>query len=207
MIIPVILEESFEGIKKKVQLIDFVAKVIQIDFADGNLVDGKTFLDIYKLDEIKTDAEFDIHLMVKDPITFLDRKVHRVFKICSQIEADFDVANFIERARELEYLVGLSLNFETDIDTVEKYVSDLDFVQFVSVEPGGQGRKFHNEVIEKIGKFRERHSGVKIQVDGGIKKDIIPKLLNAGVNDVVIGSAIWKSENPKEEFIKLREIK
>ena len=206
MIIPVILETDFEEIKRKVSLVENTVTLVQIDFVDGKLTNGLTFLDIYKLDELKTPIKFDIHLLVENPLKFLDKKVTNAIKICSQIEAWDYVDDFIDKAKELGYKTGLSLNVPTKIDTVEPYLDRIDFVQFMDVRPGGQGNEFQISVLEKIEEFRALHSNFPIQVDGGIDKYYLPLVLKAGANDVVIGSDIFKSANPEQEIKELMRI-
>ncbi len=61
-------------------LVDKVTNLIQIDVADGELVDGRSFLSAKRLDEVKTDATFDLHLMVQNPLDFLRSKIKKVSK-------------------------------------------------------------------------------------------------------------------------------
>ncbi|HLB51479.1 hypothetical protein A3F07_02630 [candidate division WWE3 bacterium RIFCSPHIGHO2_12_FULL_38_15] len=198
MIIPGIFESDFEEIKRKIKLVDSAARLIQVDVADGELVDGKTFTDIYKLDGIDTMSKFDLDLMVQNPIKYLEKKVQKAEKISMLIDAEEYIEKFIETAKKLKYKVGLSLRPSTPVEKIEEYLDELDYVQFFTIRPGGSGREFQIEVLEKLEKFRTDYPSVPFQVDGGVDKDYLPLVLEAGAIDAVITSHIFNTQNPKE---------
>ena len=198
MIIPGIFEIDFEEIKRKIKLVESATRLIQIDFADGELVDGKTLLDIYKLDEIDTMANFDLDLMVQNPIKFLEKKVQKAEKISMLIDAEKYIEKFIEMAKKLKYKVGLSLRPLTPVEKIEEYLDELDYVQFFTIRPGGSGREFQVEVLEKLENFKNDYPSIPFQVDGGVDKDYLPLVLDAGAMDAVITSHIFNTPNPKE---------
>jgi uncharacterized protein (TIGR00725 family) len=103
-------------------------------------------------------------------------------------------------------LVGFSFGPKTNYGQVEEYLNRLDFVQFMEIEPGAQGRKTIPGVILKIQKFREQYPHIKIQVDGGVGETTIQKLAKAGVDDFVSGSAIFKSSNPQQKYVELSQM-
>lgn len=189
MIIPGILEETFEGVQNKIALLEKEYSLLQIDIADGRLVEGETLTDPELLKKIKTNVKIQVHLMVENPLIYLDGKLPNVESISTQIEAQ-NVDVFLEKARELGYKVGLSLKPETSTQKLLPYLSRLDHVQFMTVEPGAQGRALETQVLEKIAQFRKENPDIVIQADGGINKENIKNVLNTGVNNVVIGSAI-----------------
>ncbi len=203
MIIPVILEKTWEDVLKKIHLIKGFSELIQIDIADDKLVEGKTFLNAFKLSELKIKPNLELHLMVENPLDYLKEKIPNVIKVCSQIEAPIDNHRFISRAREIGYKVGLSVNPDTNYAQLEEYLEDLDFVQFMDVVPGKQNQSLIPQVLSKIHNFRIKHPNMRIQVDGGVKVNNIENLLNAGVNDFVVGSEITKSLNLKQKYVQL----
>lgn len=206
MIIPTILEKSLEEIKRKVSLVDGEAELIQIDVADGKLTKGSTFLDTAGLSEIHSKSNLEIHLMVSDPLNYVKTKIENVTSICSQVEAGEATEKFIENAKMLSYRVGISVNPETEIEDFEKYVDKVDFVQFLMVNPGAQGQKMLLVVLDKIKKFTAKYPSVPIQVDGGVKVVNIRDLLQRGINNVVIGSEIFSSKDPREKLIELKKL-
>jgi ribulose-phosphate 3-epimerase len=206
MIIPAILEKDITAVQTKLNIIDKTAKIIQIDLSDGLLVAGNTFTDIYELERIRTHAQIQVHLMVLNPMPYLESKVECVKSICAQVEGKFNKTGFIEKAKEMGYEVGMSLNSETSADLVEGFADRLDYVQFMTVIPGKQGEEFIPEVLEKIKSFRQKHPEVTIQTDGGANADNLKEILRVGVDHVVIGSAIFGSHDPKEKYNQLCEL-
>lgn len=203
MIIPVIFEQNFEEIKKKVALVEQLTSLIQIDVADGRLVDGTSFLDVKRLEQIKTTPSFEIHLMVEKPSDFVREKVQNVSKICTQVEAELLIKDFIKKGRKLGYIVGLSLNPETPIETLAPYMREINYVQFMTAHPGGKGREFIPEVLDKIKKFGQTYIGFPTQVDGGINVQTLPLVLQSGVKDVVIGTALFGEKDIQKAYIRL----
>lgn len=203
MIIPVILETKFSQIEEKIRIADNFATLIQVDFADDTIFKGKTYLDIEKVTNIQTGAELDIHLMVKDPFEYLKKPYKNIAKLCWQIEADVDHKKAIVTSKKHGYATGISIGPDTDYSLLDNYVYDLDFVQFMDVVPGKQGGHQLPYVIHKIAEFRKTYPNIPIQVDGGIKLSNIQNLIDAGVNDFVVGSEIFASSNPLKMYIEL----
>ena len=82
----------------------------------------------------------------------------------------------------------------------------IDYVQFYTIIPGKKEQPFERSVIHKIKDFKQKYSQIKIQVDGGVGENTILDLKNAGVEDFVVGSAIFNSSNPKQMYIKLSDM-
>lgn len=92
---------------------------------------------------------------------------------------------------------GLALNIDTDISLVEKYLGDIEYVQFMSIAKiGRQGQLFDSRVLDKISEFHLKHPGVAIQVDGGVSLENAKELLHAGVSCLIIGSKIVRAKDP-----------
>lgn len=205
MIIPTILEQNFDEVKRKISLVDGDAELIQIDIADGILVDGKTILDISLLESLHTKSSLEIHLMVSEPEKYVNRKIETAVSICSQVEAK-DIDIFIQNAKKLGYRTGISVNPNTKIEDFEKYVGEVDFVQFMMVNPGAQGQRRLLSVLDKMKKFMTKYPEMPVQVDGGIKKSNILDLLQRGINNVVIGSEIFGSKDPRKKLKQLQKM-
>lgn len=205
MIVPAILEEDFEEIKNKVKKLDKHSSSFQIDVVDGIILNGKSFLNLKALDLIKTNASFEVDLMVQNPHKYVEEKIVSVFKICSFINFANNVPKFIKYAKALNYKVGISVDFNTKDEEINKYINQIDYIQFMGVEAGGQGRKFNEKIISKIEKFQKKFPMFEIQLDGGINKDNFYKLLNIGIKNFVIGSAIFNQSDPLKEYINFKE--
>ena len=194
MVIPVILEKELDEIKRKAQLVDSLAEFIQIDVADGVLVNGLTYQNVDDLEDLGVKAKIELHFMVADPLKYLSRKLKNVERVCTQVESQ-STAEFLQKAKDLGYEAGVSMAPATPVEAFEPFLQSADYVQFVSVEPGAQSRTFDEDVLEKIKRFHERHPDMRIQVDGGVNVHNMDEVLKAGANDVVIGSAIFNSSH------------
>ncbi|HSX39298.1 MAG TPA: hypothetical protein VLI92_01785 [Candidatus Saccharimonadales bacterium] len=207
MIVPAILETDFEEIRTKILQVENVATLVHIDVADGKFVDSTTCMDISGLDDIETSCAFEIHFMVNDPCKFVEKRVRKVIKVCTQIELNsHHIDMFIQKAKKLAYKVGLSLKEETLVTELKPYLDQIDYVQFVSVIPGKQGRPFDEHVVNKIKELHKTHPHMYIQVDGGLDEKNLLKILKAGAKGAVIGSHIFASADPAEAVQKYKKV-
>ena len=212
MIIPGILEDTFEKVEQKVRLIEDFSPTIQIDVTDDTLIQGKTFLEIEKLGSLRSPSDITIHFMVENPINFINKsndkntvntgRINGVSTIITQLLNREDLEEFIKFSKDLGYKVGLSINTDQDNSLLYHYIKDIDLVQFMSVIPGRQGNEFIPTVLNKIRNFKSLYPTMKTQVDGGINEATLPLVLETGVDNEVIGSAILSSENPKEKYFE-----
>ncbi|MFA6982180.1 MAG: ribulose-phosphate 3-epimerase, partial [Patescibacteria group bacterium] len=81
----------------------------------------------------------------------------------------------------------------------------LDYVQLMTVAPGAQGRQFKSAVLNKMLRFKTKYPNVRIQADGGINERTLPFVLDSGADDVIIGSALFRSGNPIQVLRTLQE--
>lgn len=217
MIIPAILEKDFDEVKRKIELLDSVAEKIQVDIIDSTIVEGNTFTDIQKLNKLITKTEITVHLMVKDPLKYIQKpKKFIVFKttkiagvstiITQLINDDNKLKEFINITKKMGYKVGVSINQDQEINLLEKYLKNIDLVQFMGVIPGKQGGELIPSVLDKIAKFKSSFPIITTQIDGGVNDYNFHDILKTGVDNVVIGSAIFNTENPKQRFMEFSNL-
>jgi len=102
---------------------------------------------------------------------------------------------------------GLAVSIDTPDEDLDALVPYVDFVQFMGIRKiGYQGQDFDEEVIEKIKSFKQIYPEIIISVDGGVSKSTILRLKEAGVNRVVVGSAIFGSGDPEENLEELENL-
>jgi ribulose-phosphate 3-epimerase len=103
---------------------------------------------------------------------------------------------------------GVSLNPHTPVHLLEDVIADLDLVLIMTVNPGFGGQKFIENSYQKISRLKkliiEKGSKAVIQVDGGVDLSNIRKLADVGVDVMVVGSFIFRSENPMDTISKLK---
>ena len=184
---------------------------IHYDVMDGhfvsNLSAGPVILDSIK-EKIK--CNIDIHLMVKNPLSYIqDFSKIGADVITFHIESDDEPINVINKIKELGMYSAIALNPETDWRAIEPLMKYLDRILFMTVVPGASGRSFEYDVIEKIKNFVENNKGFlnakklfQIGVDGGISKDTAKIAVDAGANLLISGSSIfWDDEKSISECV------
>lgn len=195
-IIPAILATSEEEYAKKLKQIeespDLIGGWVQIDLMDNKFVQNKS-IGPEIIAKYPTDLKIEAQLMVEYPENWIDELVKiSVARIVFPIE---DVEGIDERITHIKnhgIEVGLSINPQTDIETLAPFADKIDIVLVMSVEPGFGGQEFIPETIEKIKKIKSKNWPIKIEVDGGISKQVMKDLENAGADYAVIGSHLWE---------------
>lgn len=173
------------------------AEYVHIDVMDGVFVPSISFgMPVIRTIRKVTDKVFDVHLMIVEPERYV-----KEFKACGadsitfHLEATEDAEETIELIRSLGCRVGMSIKPRTPVEAVRKYLSKLDMLLVMTVEPGFGGQKYIPESTERIRQVRQMADelgiDLDIQVDGGITRDNARVVLDAGANVIVAGSAIF----------------
>jgi len=211
MIIPAILEKTFNGFEEQINKLPF-SSIIQIDVMDGEFVDNKSFEEIEKIDNLKLSHEWELHLMVNHPLQAIDKwkKIKNIKRVIFHIESEDHPQEVIKKIKENHWQVGIAINPETDNSEVLPYISQIDEVLFMTVHPGQQGASFLPEMKEKIMTMKKlletKNADVIIAADGAIKKNNIQEIKNWGVENFCIGSAVTLAPNPKEAYEELLKL-
>lgn len=173
------------------------AEWLHIDVMDGHFVPNISFaMPVIKSIRKYTDMFFDVHLMIDKPERYIEEFIKSgADGVTFHIEATEKPRECIELIRKYNKLVGISLNPNTDVSAIEEYLSEVDMVLVMSVEPGYGGQKYITSVNEKICYLRNKlGEDFKIEVDGGINADNIDTAINAGANIIVAGTAVFNDD-------------
>ena len=174
------------------------ADYIHIDVMDGHFVPNLTIgPEVIKKLRPLTKKTFDVHLMISPVDNFIKDFADAGADIITfHPEATSDVSKTIKLIKNQNKKVGISLKPKSEIKLIKDYLSEIDLVLIMSVEPGFAGQKFMPEVLEKtkaIRKFiNEKKLSVDVEIDGGINFENCSKAKDAGANILVSGSTIFK---------------
>ena len=202
LISPSILAGDFSQLGKDIQkLEDAGADMIHVDVMDGHFVPNITIgPPVIKSLRKYTDLPFDVHLMISP----VHKYIEDFSKAGSDIitihpEATENVKDSIDLIKSLEKKVGLSLNPDTPINTIEKYLDQIDLVLVMTVYPGFGGQKFISKVLNKIKNLKnikdENKFRFDIEVDGGVNFENNKLAIEAGANILVSGTTIFKNND------------
>ena len=215
-IIPAIIGKNIEEIRDKVEEVQNHVKWIQIDVMDGIFTPQKSwpyiegeFSDLELIDSIRKDElKLEFHLMVERPEEIVSELVScGADRIIFHQEATERADEIIKYLEDEEVGCGIALKFDTELSTIDKYLPDIDLVQLMSIrEIGSYGQKFEEGVFKKIINLKKKHPGLEISVDGGVSLEDIERLKAAGVENFVVGSAIFGSEDIIGSIEKFKEI-
>lgn len=205
-IIPAILTNSPDEFEKMIRQIEPYATRAHLDIADGIFVPNETIKGYPELELVSTNLKFDVHLMVKNPLGQLSHwNSNKAERFIVHVESE-DVMTAIKELKNMNKAVGLAVNPDTSTSNVELLVGSVDFIQFMTINPGFQGREFLDHVVKKIKNFHEKHPEVVMAVDGGINPATARSAIEIGVSILVSGSFVLKSGNVGKAIEELEKI-
>ena len=209
---PSILSADFARLLEDVKKVEQAGcEYLHIDIMDGHFVPNIT-LGPAIVKSLRKDVNmvFDTHLMIENPDNYIKDFVDSGSDIIVvHAEACNHLHRTIQNIKSYNIKAGVALNPATPIETIKHVLEDVDMVLVMTVNPGFGGQSFIEGMIEKIEELKklidEKKLKVDIQVDGGIKPDNIDKVVKAGANIIVAGSAIFNSDNICETVKIMRE--
>lgn len=195
-ITPALLETSADALKQKAALVENNVDLLQIDVGDGTFIPTVTVLP-RALGEYRPMTAIEVHLMVARPERFVADWAHLgATHITFHVESEGDLERFVAQCRELDCDVTIARRPGTPIEKLEPFLDLVDEVMFLGVQPGAQGNPFVTEVLDDVRAFHKAFPAVPLALDGGVSQKNIADIAAAGVQRVVVGAALWTSDDP-----------
>lgn len=195
-IIPSILTNNPQELEEMLAFCEEVVDRIQIDIIDGIFTNNKT-IDPSSLADIDSNLKIDFHLMVKEPIHWVERCIRGgADRIIGQIEMMNNQVEFVGKVQEVGASVGLAIDIDTDVDKLDPVIlTNLDVVLVMSVKAGFGGQEFDVRAIDKI----KRLDAIRVRDDtpfaicddGGITLGSIHSIHAPGADEVSIGKRLF----------------
>lgn len=213
LVAPSLLAADFTQLTKEIELINqSEADWLHLDVMDGRFVPNITF-GMFIIEAIRKmcTKPLDVHLMIEDPGRYIeDFRKAGAEVITVHYEACTHLHRTIQQIKNAGAQAGVALNPHTPVHLLEDVLEDLDLVCLMSVNPGFGGQKFIYRTIPKIKQLREmaniRNLSPRIEIDGGVGLQNAERILQAGADVLVAGSAVFKAEDPIATIKSLKEI-
>ena len=198
---PSILSADYTILGEQIRTMDEAgAQYVHIDVMDGQFVPSISIgLPVIKTIRKCTDRIFDVHLMIEEPIRYIDEFAEAGADIITvHAESCRHLDRTIDAIKEKGIIAGTALNPATPLSAIEYVLPKLDMVLVMTVNPGFGGQKLIPYTVDKVRDLRElvKRSGNKIdiEVDGGINLSNVQEVVDAGANIIVAGSAVFNGD-------------
>ena len=177
------------------------ASLIHVDLMDGLYVNNSN-IENYLEGLHNTNKQLDVHLMVNNPLKYIDDIAKLNTKIITfHLDSLDNPYEVIKKIKDNNILVGIAINPSDNLNILEKYYDLIDYVLIMSVVPGLGGQEFIKEVLDKVKLLQDKN--ILIGIDGGINNETIKYLEDYKIDIIVSGSFICMSDNYNEQIEKL----
>ena len=210
LIAPSMLAADFLHLEKDVRMVNEYADLFHLDIMDGTFVPNISFgFPIVEAIASIAERPLDVHLMIVNPENYVDRFAKVGADMLSfHLNATENPAQVLTDIHEKGMKAGLVINPDIPVESLFPYLHQCDFVLLMSVFAGFGGQKFIESTYDRIRTLKaeidRQGLDVKIEIDGGVCPDNAMKLIEAGAEILVAGSAVFKAEDPAKVIAALR---
>lgn len=228
-IVPAIMPKTYDDLVDAMTAVNGLVSSVQIDVMDGKFVPNKSWPYINQPDPefahilreeqgfpFWEDLDVEVDMMVKDPENYWREWIQAGAKrIIIHVESTENPLALVEEIRKelpekesfLYTELGVAIDIDTPTEALDPLLEYVDFVQFMGIAKiGFQGQPFDERVVEKIRNFRENNSTMTISVDGAVSLDTAQDLIDAGVDRLAVGSAIFGEEDVRGALENIMDV-
>lgn len=210
-IVPTLLTHSLKEFKEKLDLIAPHFNFAQIDCMDDKFVANKTFYEVDKVKSLKSKVDFELHLMVNNPLAVVKKwerykKAKKIIFHYEAMKSDEAVLELIKYIQKKKIQAGLAIKPQTPVNKIIKFLPALDLVFLLGVEPGWGGQTLQSEVLNKAKLIRLKYPKLDIEIDGGVNLENIPRIIHSGVNIISAGTLIFQAEDIKATIKQIKDL-
>ena len=178
---------------------------LHVDVMDAHFVPNLAYTPavVQRLKEI-TAVPLDVHLMMDHPERYLDMFLDAGADwLTIHAEIGGDLHPMLNKIHRRGAKTGIALKPGTGLSAVEPFLDGADMVLTMTVEPGFGGQKLNESVLSKIADLRKSGYRGEIEADGGVKEDNLGRLIDQGLSVAVMGTAMYRSDDPKAMMDRL----
>jgi ribulose-phosphate 3-epimerase len=213
LVSPSLLAANFLDLRSDVEMINnSEADWLHLDIMDGMFVPNISFgFPVIEAVAKLCKKPLDVHYMIEKPERYIAKTASiGAMMMNVHYEACTHLHRTIQEIHNAGMKAGVTLNPSSPVSLLEDIIEDVDMVLLMSVNPGFGGQKFIENTIRKVKSLRklikESNSKALIEVDGGVQGETAPRLVEAGVDVLVSGSYVFKSNDPYKTIHDLKEL-
>lgn len=213
MVSPSLLSADFGNLERDIAMLNSSeCDWFHLDVMDGVFVPNISF-GFPVMEAMKRHAEkpLDVHLMIVEPQKFVKQVAALGAKVMNvHYEACNHLHRVLQQIKAEGMMAGVTLNPHTSVNVLEDIICEADLVMLMGVNPGFGGQKFIEHTVDKTRRLRDLidRSGSRalIEIDGGVNRETGRRLVEAGADVLVAGSAVFGAADPQEEIRALRSL-
>lgn len=207
-ITPSINAQTFEEVRERIALVELYVSWCHLDVTDGVFSKHRTWNNPADLFRLVTKLKAEVHLMIEKPEEIVEQwLVPPIQRVIVHLEAANDPELIIKKCHEAGREVGFAINPETPWEQFAPWFGKADLFLPLGVSPGASGQQPDwKKIFEKIIHIRTACPGCILEADGGVNLKTAPQLIEAGVNLLVAGSAIFESGDVGENIKALKRL-